>query len=93
MTEIKVKEIQNQPNTICEVVVKEGNSQTSHKVTVPDELYQKLTNGKISKVDCVKSAFRFLLDREPKESILRQFDLPVISHYFPEFEKEFANYQ
>jgi len=93
MAEIKVKEIQNQPSTICEVVVKEGNSQTSHKVTVPDDLYQRLTNGKISKVDCVKAAFQFLLDREPKESIMRQFDLPVISHYFPEFEKEFPNYQ
>ena len=36
----------------------------------------------------VSASFRFLLEREPKESILRSFDLMVISHYFPEYERE-----
>jgi hypothetical protein len=40
----------------------------------------------------IKAAFRFLLDREPKESILRQFDITVISRYFPEFERELPRY-
>ena len=31
---------------------------------------------------------RFLLEREPKESILSRFDLPIISRYFPEYEEE-----
>jgi len=75
-----------------EVTVSEGDSQTTHQVSVPDGLYQKLTGGKISKADCVKASFRFLLEREPKESILGRFDLPVISRYFPEFEKEFSRY-
>ena len=39
-----------------------------------------------------QAAFRFLLDREPKESILRRFDVTVISRYFPEFEREFPHY-
>jgi hypothetical protein len=30
----------------------------------------------------------FLLEREPKESILGQFDLPVIGRYFPEYERD-----
>lgn len=93
MVEIEVKEIQSNPQSVCEVVVKDGGSQTTHRVSVPENLYQKLTAGKISKADCVKASFRFLLDREPKEAILRKFDLPVISHYFPEFEKEFSNYK
>ena len=38
------------------------------------------------------AAFRFLLDREPKESILRRFDVAVISRYFPEFERELPRY-
>jgi hypothetical protein len=37
---------------------------------------------------CIEAAFQFLLDREPHESILRRFDITVISHYFPEFERE-----
>ena len=30
----------------------------------------------------------FLLEREPKESILRSFDVSQIATYFPEFEAE-----
>jgi hypothetical protein len=30
------------------------------------------------------------LEREPKESILRSFELTVISRYFPEYEREIA---
>ena len=34
----------------------------------------------------------FLLDREPKESILEHFDVTVISRYFREFERELPSY-
>jgi hypothetical protein len=40
----------------------------------------------------VEAAFRFLLDREPKEAILSRFDITVISRYFPEFERELPGY-
>ena len=36
----------------------------------------------------MSESFRFLLEREPKESILRSFDLTVISRYFSEYERE-----
>jgi hypothetical protein len=35
---------------------------------------------------------RFLLDREPKESILAAFDMRVIRRYFPEFDDAFPGY-
>jgi hypothetical protein len=38
------------------------------------------------------AAFRFLLEREPKESILARFDVSVIARYFPEFERELPRY-
>ena len=41
---------------------------------------------------CIEAAFRFLLDREPKESILGRFDVMVIKRYFPEFERELPRY-
>jgi hypothetical protein len=40
----------------------------------------------------VEAAFQFLLDREPKESILVSFDVSVIARYFPEFERELPRY-
>ena len=33
--------------------------------------------------DLVRASFAFLLEREPSESILREFDLTVIGRYFP----------
>ena len=35
---------------------------------------------------------RFLLDREPKESILSAFDMRVIRRYFPDFDDAFPGY-
>jgi hypothetical protein len=42
--------------------------------------------------EMVTAAFRFLLDREPLEAILRRFDFSVIARYFPEFEAELPRY-
>jgi hypothetical protein len=36
----------------------------------------------------VEASFGYLLEREPRESILREFELPVIGRYFPDFETE-----
>ena len=55
-------------------------------------MWERLTAGMHMLERCLEAAFRFLLDREPKESILGQFDVKVISSYFPEFERELARY-
>ena len=36
----------------------------------------------------VHETFAFLLEREPRNSILARFDLPVVEHYFPEYPGE-----
>ena len=92
MAKITVTETGSAAATVCDVVVADGRSKTTHRVTVPEDLYQRLTSGNISRARCVEVAFRFLLDRESKESILRSFDLPLISNYFSEFESQFAEY-
>jgi len=48
--------------------------------------------GKYSPEQCLEAAFRFLLDRKPKEAILKRFDVTVISRYFPEFEHQLPTY-
>jgi len=71
-----------------EVTVQEGGTETRHRVTLRKSDYERLTGGKVSPEALVTESFRFLLEREPKESILRSFELTVIGRYFPEYERE-----
>ncbi|MBC8527738.1 MAG: hypothetical protein H8D22_12955, partial [Candidatus Cloacimonetes bacterium] len=57
-------------------------------VTLDDEYYRQLFDGKIPKDALIKRSFEFLLKREPKESILQKFNLRIIKNYFPEYENE-----
>jgi hypothetical protein len=56
------------------------------------ETCTRLAGGEHTPERCLEAAFRFLLDREPKESILGRFDVTLISRYFPEFERELPRY-
>ncbi len=80
---ITVKKIKEE---MFEVIVKSKTS-TTHKVTVRDEYYKKLTNSKVPVEVLVKESFEFLLERESNTSILRTFELSVIGYYFPEYER------
>jgi hypothetical protein len=71
-----------------EVVVEDAAGRTRHRVTLAPHL---VPAGRTPE-QCVEAAFRFLLDREPKESILARFDLSSIARYFPEFERELPRY-
>lgn len=68
-----------------EVTVQAGTP-TTHIVTVQPQYAAKLTRGSAPVDLLVRRSFDFLLEREPNTSILRRFDLPVIAHYFPEYE-------
>ena len=81
-------EVEEQNDGAFRVRVIDGRSESSHRVTVASEDYNRLTGGKIEMRELVRRSFEFLLEREPKESILRQFDLQVIGRYFPDFERE-----
>lgn len=89
MAEILVKKIsESHSYWNFEVLVKDGDSSTSHLVVVPRDTHARLTRGAATPEELVEKSFRFLLERESKESILRRFDLPVIGGYFPEYETE-----
>ena len=72
-------------STTFEVTV-EAATTTTHRVTVDSSYYEKLTNKRVTPEVLVEKSFNFLLDRESNTSILRSFDLQVISRYFPEYE-------
>ncbi len=75
-----------------DVTVREGDSSTRHRVTMSESSYRELSAGKASPERVIEAAFEFLLEREPKESILSRFDVTVISRYFPSFGREIAGY-
>ena len=70
------------------VKVEEKGPSKEYVVTLEDSYYQDLTQGKVTKEELIEKSFRFLLQRESKESILSKFNLKVIKSYFPEFEEE-----
>jgi hypothetical protein len=72
------------------VRVIEGASESMHRVTLKPADFERLAAGKVAPEELVRRSFEFLLEREPKESILAGFDLPLIARYFPEYEKEIA---
>lgn len=74
------------------VTVKEKFGETNHQVTMDRSTYLKLTDGKVSEDRCIFAAFEFLLEREPKESILTEFDISLISSFFPSFESDLKEY-
>lgn len=81
------------PKTLSfDVVLRDAASKSRHRVTMSRELAERLGGGVSSAEQCLDAAFRFLLDREAKEQILAQFDVSVISLYFPEFERELPKY-
>lgn len=70
------------------VTVTEGASKSTHTVSLSPDYYEKLTGKQVSQEVLIERSFRFLLENEPKESILREFDLPLIGRYFPDYESE-----
>jgi hypothetical protein len=70
------------------VRVVEGKSESTHEVTFDPKYSAKLAGETVAPEMLIRKSFEFLLEREPKESILGRFDLSVISRYFPEYERE-----
>jgi hypothetical protein len=71
-----------------QVTVTEGASKSAHTVSLSPGYYEKLTRKQVPEEVLIEWSFQFLLEHEPKESILREFDLPLIGRYFPNYESE-----
>ena len=69
---------------LFKVLIKD-NIDTCHLVTLKDEIFQKLTQKKITKERLIKLSFEFLLKKEKNTEIFREFELQVISEYFSDY--------
>jgi len=81
-------DVQAESDVAFVVTIADGEGQTTHRVTVPAGFAVRLGGAAGSTDELVRLSFEFLLEREPKESILREFDITLIARYFPEYEDE-----
>jgi hypothetical protein len=70
------------------VEVREGDTTTHHAVTVSEHLLDDLGLPRAEPHRVVEESCAFLLEREPATSIMSEFDLTVITTYFPEYVDE-----
>jgi len=73
----------------CRVTIADGSGRSAHDVTVAFADVLRFAPGtEAAQIErLIRDTFDFLLEREPKESILRQFDLSVVERYFPEYPR------
>lgn len=91
MPDILVKTRKKAPHFAFDVTVKESDSTSTHEVTMKTSFYSSLgTNTTPEEV--VEKSFEFLLEREPKESILDRFDIEIIASYFPEYKEKVKSF-
>jgi hypothetical protein len=74
---------QQSPNTYL-VTITEGPSETTHSVTITAAERAKYAPAATPE-SLLRASFEFLLEREPKESIMRQFSLSTIESYFADY--------
>jgi hypothetical protein len=80
-------EVTHREGDLWRVGIREGSGATEHEVRVTERDRKRLApDAPVERL--LEASFRFLLEREPKESILPRFDLPVITRYFPEYPDE-----
>jgi hypothetical protein len=81
MTHVQVA---HRGGAIYDVTVEDERSSTTHEVTVWPSDLARYAPGALPE-ELLQASFAFLLEREPKEAILRRFELPVIERYFPDY--------
>ncbi|MEA3249908.1 MAG: hypothetical protein U9Q03_06190 [Patescibacteria group bacterium] len=91
MSKIEVKKTGgNEGRSFYSVTVIDGDSSTEHVVTVSGAELTGLVGEGVTGERFVEESFRFLLERESKESILGSFPISEILRYFPEYENDIA---
>jgi len=65
-----------------------GEGLMEYWIEVDKDYWTRLTNRRIEPADLVEATFKFLLEKEPKELILKKFNLADISGHFPNYENE-----
>lgn len=73
----------------CSVVVGDDAAASEHRVQVDQTTLADLAPGATPE-ELVRASFVFLLEREPRESIMRAFELPIIERFFGDYRDEIS---
>ncbi len=73
----------------CSVVVGDDEAATQHMVEVDRVTLDDLAPGATPE-ELVRESFAYLLEREPRESIMRAFELPIIARFFGDYPDEIS---
>lgn len=71
-----------------QVELRDGDTSTSHRVTVPPGMVEDLELGDVDRDVLVRESMEFLLERESPSSVLPEFSLSDIQGYFSEYFDE-----
>jgi hypothetical protein len=71
----------------CSVVVGDDAGATRHEVLVDRATLEDLAPAATPEM-LVTESFAFLLEREARESVMREFELPIIGRYFADYPDE-----
>ena len=73
----------------CTVLVGDDPSATEHTVEVDRVTLDDLAPGATPE-ELVRESFVYLLEREPRESIMRAFELPIIARFFGDYPDQIS---
>lgn len=71
----------------CSVTVGADADATTHEVSVDQDTLMDIAPGVLPE-QLVRTSFEFLLEREPREAIMRRFELPIIGRFFGDYRDE-----
>ena len=71
----------------CSVIIGDDPGATEHQVLVDRGTLEDLAPGSTPET-LVTESIDFLLEREPREAIMRSFELPIIARYFGDYPDE-----
>ena len=71
----------------CTVTLGDDANATTHEVQVDRDALDDLAPGAPPE-ELVRASFVFLLEREPREAIMRSFELPIIGRFFGDYRDE-----
>lgn len=71
----------------CTVIVGDDPGATRHEVLVDRTTLDDLAPAATPEM-LVTESFAFLLEREPRESVMRDFELPIIGRFFADYPDE-----
>jgi hypothetical protein len=79
----------NEAGWHCTVVLGDDAGATTHEVSVDRDTLDDLAPGTPPE-ELVRASFEFLLEREPREAIMRSFELPIIGRFFGDYRDEIS---